>query len=94
MHSSGLLFKGGFLNFILTTESVFTCECSKFNCTCNLIFLILNHQEQQTHVVTFILMVPNCEPTVFDNLSPLSVTGSLDVGTGTVEEKIKGKVFF
>ena len=30
---------------------------------------------------------------MFDNLSPLSVTGSLDVGTGTVELKIKGSYF-
>ena len=36
----------------------------------------------------------NCQPTAFDNLSPLTVTGNLDVNTGIVDLRIKGKVYF
>ena len=36
----------------------------------------------------------NCQPTVFDNLSPLTMTGNLDVNTGIVDLRIRGKVYF
>lgn len=35
-----------------------------------------------------------CDANVFNNLSPLTVTGSLDLATNTATFKIKGKVYF
>jgi len=36
----------------------------------------------------------NCQSTAFDNLSPLTVTGNLDINTGIVDLRIIGKVYF
>ena len=65
--------------------------------SCSINFKKLIRQGGGTFAGTFIAnsgSAKKCNATVFTNLPPLIVTGTLDVGLHRINLKIKGKVFF